>query len=221
MIKVLIAEDFSLLLEDLEETINSQADMKVVGVASDGRSIVELAWHTSFDIILMDIEMEHMTSGIDATREIREYKKDAKIIYLTAHGTKEIILTAMATGAIDYIIKGVPEEDILLHIRSAYSGKPLMESRVREIIMQEYKRLQQSEKSLLFFIHNVSDLTKTEREIIRLLLLDYKVKEIAEERCVELVTVKTQISGLLKKFGEKRTKAIVNKIKELNISHLF
>lgn len=50
---------------------------------------------------------------------------------------------------------------------------------------------------------------------------DKKVREIAEERSVEIVTVKTQISGILKKFGEKRTKAIIKKIKDLNISHLF
>lgn len=221
MIKVLIAEDFSLLLEDLEEVINKQPDMQVAGTANSGKSIVKLAKEIPFDIILMDIEMEHMTSGIEAAREIREYNEKANIIYLTAHGTKDVIITAMATGAVDYIIKGIPEQEILLHIRSAYQGRPLMESRIQDVIMQEYKRLQQSEKSLLFFIHNVSDLTATEREIIRYLLQGLKVKDIARKRSVELVTVKTQISAILKKFGETRTRAIVKKIKELNIAHLF
>ncbi len=220
-IKVLIAEDFPLLREDMVEIVNQQSDMEVVGTAANGKEIIQLAAETPFDIILMDIEMDSMNDGIEATRMIRENQEDAKVIFLTAHGTKDIIITAMATGAVDYMVKGVPEADILQHIRSAYIGKPLMDGKIQEVIMQEYKRLQQSEKSLLFFIHNVSDLTTTEREIIRLLLQGLKVREIAEARHVEMVTVKTQISGILKKFGEKRTKAIIKKIRELNIAHLF
>jgi len=220
-IKVMIADDFSLLLEDMVEIISLQSDMEVVGAATNGKEIIELAQETSFDIILMDIEMDSINDGIEATRQIREQNESAKIIFLTAHGTKGVIITAMATGAVDYIVKGIPEAEILQHIRSAYEGKPLMESKIQDIIMQEYKRLQQSEKSLLFFIHNLSDLTTTERKIIQLLLQGMKVREIATARSVEIVTVKTQISGILKKFGETRTKAIIKKIRDLNITHLF
>ena len=87
--------------------------------------------------------------------------------------------------------------------------------------MREYTRLQRSEKSLLFFINNVSQLTSAERELLRLLLDGKKVKDIAQIRCVEIITVKTQIKGLLRKFGCSRTKEIVSMIQELNISHLF
>lgn len=87
--------------------------------------------------------------------------------------------------------------------------------------MNEYKRLQRSEQSLLFFINNVSQLTAAERELVRLLLEDKKVKEIAQIRCVEVITVKTQIKSLLRKFGCSRTKEIVTLIRALNLSHLF
>lgn len=220
-IKVMIADDFKLLVEDMSEIINQQPDMVVVATASNGKEIVQLAEEKDYDIILMDIEMENTNAGITATRTIKEHNKDAKIIFLTAHGTKDIILSAMATGAIDYIVKGIEDEEVLHHIRSAYIGKSLMAREIQEIIMSEYKRLQQSEKSLLFFINNISNLTKTEREIIQLLLKKMKVKEIAKVRGVEVVTIKTQISGLLKKFGVARTNAIVKQIIELNISHLF
>lgn len=217
----MIAEDLQLLMEDMTEAVNQQEDMSVVGTASSGAGIVTLAKETDFDIILMDIEMENMKAGIEATRRIRDKVSDAKIIFLTAHGTKEMIITAMATGAIDFIVKGTPEDEVLEHIRGAHVGKPLMDREIQDVIMKEYTRLQQSEKSLLFFIHNISDLTATERDIIKLLMQDKKVREIADERNVEMVTVKTQISGILKKFGEKRTKSIIKKIRDLNISHLF
>ncbi len=220
-IRILIADDFQILIEDLEETINNQPDMMVVGTAQSGIRIQEIASEVEFDIILMDIEMENLMAGIKATEHIRDNNPEAKIIYLTAHETKDIIITAMATGAVDYIIKGSPDEEILQHIRSAYEDNPIMKGKVQEVILQEYKRLQESEKSLLFFIHNISQLTSAERELVQLLLKDMKVKEIALERSVEMVTVKTQIKSLLRKFGCTRTKEVVKIIRELNLSHLF
>ncbi|MCH6267205.1 response regulator [Neobacillus citreus] len=220
-IKIMIADDIQLLLEDLTELINSQPDMVVVGTAECGKDIEELARKVDHDLILMDIEMETTTAGIKAAERIRDWCREEKIIYLTAHETKEMILTAVGTGAIDYIVKGTKEEDILHHIRQAHIGKPLMDGKIQEMVLQEYMRLRQSEKSLLFFISNISNLTNTERALIAYLLKGLKIKEIARERSVEVVTVKSQMGTLLKKFGVSRTKEIVKTIKDLNLSHLF
>ena len=97
--KILIADDFQLLREDLTELINNQRDMEVVGTASSGKEIVNLARNTEYDLILMDIEMETMNAGILATQEIREADPEAGIIFLTAHETREMIVTAMGAGA--------------------------------------------------------------------------------------------------------------------------
>lgn len=171
--------------------------------------------------MLMDIEMETVNAGILAAEQIRDQGKGQQVIFLTAHETDQTIITAMGTGAVDYIVKGCQEQEILRHIRNAYKGKPVMEARIQETIMREYSRLQRSERSLLFFINNVSQLTAAERELLRLLLDGKKAKDIAGIRCVEMNTVKTQIKGLLRKFGCSRTKEIVSMIQELNISHLF
>lgn len=219
--KILIADDFQIIREDLTDLINSQPDMEVLGTASSGKEIVNLAKETAFDLILMDIEMESMNAGIKATEKIRELNPEAAVIFLTAHETREMIVTAMGAGALDYLVKGCDDEKMLYHIRCALEGNPIMSNKIHETVMQEYARLQKSEKSLLFFINNISKLTSTEREIIKLLLQGYKVNEIAGVRCVEASTIKTQIKGLLRKFGCSRTKEIVQNIKELNIEHLF
>jgi len=121
-IKILIADDFALLREDMIELINKQPDMEVVGDASSGREIVELAKKTEFDLILLDIEMEQMNAGILAAEKIKQEKPEGEIIFLTAHETKEMIVTAMGGGAIDYLVKGSPEDEVLHHIRCAYEG---------------------------------------------------------------------------------------------------
>lgn len=220
-IKILIADDFKFLREDLRDVINRQEDMEVIGEATSGEEIVKLAMQTDYDLILMDIEMEQMNAGIIATEKIREEDPDANIIFLTAHETREMIVTAMGAGAIDYVVKGCDEEEFLHHIRSAYEGNPIMQSRIHDTVMQEYVRLQKSERSLLYFIHCISNLTGAERELVKLLLQGYKVNEIAQFRCVENSTIKTQIKSLLRKFGCSRSKEIVQMIQELNIGHLF
>ena len=221
MIRILVAEDFDLLREDLCGILNQQPDMTVAGSAGSGKEIEALARSTACDLILMDIEMETTTAGIRATERILEEKPSLKVLFLTAHETDDMILTSMGAGAVDYIVKGCDDAELLLHIRSAWEGRPMLDARIQSVLFKEYSRLRRSERSLLFFISTVSQLTTAERELVRLLLEDKKVKEIAAIRCVEVVTVKTQIKSLLRKFGCTRTREIVSTIRELNVAHLF
>lgn len=220
-IKIIIAEDFPLLLEDLTETIEQEHDMTVVGGALSGKEVIQKVETTEHDLILMDIEMENINAGISAAEEILESNPNDLIIFLTAHETQNMVLSAMGTGAIDYIVKGTEESKVIQHIRDAYKGETVLAEKVQSIVLKEYKRLRHTEESLLFFINHLSTLTKSEKEIVRLLLDNKKVKDIADIRYVEVVTIKSQINGLLKKLGAKRTKEIIKNIKELNLSHLF
>ena len=221
MIRVLVAEDFGLLREDLCETLGQQEDMEVAGSAASGREIESLALSTRFDVVLMDIEMETTTAGIRAAERILEKKPEVKVIFLTAHETENMILTSMGAGAVDYIVKGCDEEELLRRIREAAAGHTVLDERVQNLLMKEYTRLRRSERSLLFFITAISQLTTAERELVRLLLEGKKIREIAATRCVEVVTVKTQIKSLLRKFGCTRTKEIVALIRQMGLEHLF
>ena len=220
-IQVMVAEDIPLLLEDFCDTVSRAGDMEIAGAALTGQEITRLAQERDCDVILMDIEMETMQAGILAAEAIHRRKPEVKIIFLTAHETEDIILSAMASGAVDYVVKGCEEEVLLEHIRKAYADEPALERHVQQIVMREYSRLHQSERSLIFFISNVARLTPAERELVRLLLQGLKVQEIAQARCVEVVTVKTQIKGLLNKFGCTRTKEIVALIRQMGLEHLF
>ena len=104
--RLLIAEDYDVLRQKLCEMLSRQADMEVVGAAASGREICQLAEAAEFDIILMDIEMETLNAGIQATERILDADPDAKVIFLTAHETESMILTSMGAGAVDYIVMG-------------------------------------------------------------------------------------------------------------------
>ena len=219
--RILIAEDFDLLREDLRAILSAQPDMEVVGEAATGAELVRLAEQREFDLALVDIEMENPTAGIRAAEQILDQQPDKLLIFLTAHETENVILMSMGAGAVDYIVKGVSDEELLLHIRKAWAGEAMLEKRIQHAVLKEYTRLRRSEQSLLFFINNVSQLTPTERALVRYLLDGKKIREIAQERYVEQVTVKTQVKSLLRKFGCSRTKEIVNMIRDLNVEHLF
>src|SRR5699024_10787331 len=108
-IKIIIAEDFPLLLEDLKEQLEQVEDMMVVGGGLTAKEEIGKAETIDHELILMDIEMENINDGIDAAEEIVGKNPNDRIISLTAHETQKMILSAMGTGAIDYIVKGTEE----------------------------------------------------------------------------------------------------------------
>lgn len=220
--RILVADDFPVIREYFCQIINGQENMIVVGEAGTEQEIVELATgHVEYDMILMDIEMDCANAGIRATERIRSHNINAQIIFLTAHETESIILSAMATGAVDYIVKGCDDHVIIEHINAWIAGEPIMNNNVQAVIFNEYQRLRKSEQSLLFFINNLSTLTQAERELIKLLLQNKKIREIAAIRYVEEVTIKTQIKGILHKFGCRKSKEVVKMIHDLGLEHLF
>ncbi len=220
-IHVLVAEDFDILREDICEIVENGEGMSVAAAVATGKAAVEKYHELSPDVILMDIEMESMDAGIQATEEIVAENPEALVIYLTSHESDEIIITAMATGAVDYIVKGSDPGTILDHIRAAVQGEERLDARIQQVVMGEYKRLRKNEQNLLYFIRRLSSLTPVERELVGYLLKGFKVKDIADSRNVEMVTVKSQIRTLLQKAGCNRTREVVKLIEELNISHLF
>lgn len=220
-IRIIVAEDNDVLREDLVESLSAQPDMEVVAQAATGSAAVTAAMEQECDVILLDIEMEHIRAGIDAAAAIHPQKPQVKIIYLTAHDTDDMILTAMATGAVDYFIKGNSEEWLFKHIRMAHSGNPIMSARTQRVMLQEYTRLRKNESSLLFFVNTLSKLTPTERELVRYLLQGLNARQISEVRYVGLDTVKSQIHSIRDKFGCSRTKEIVAQIRALGLEHLF
>lgn len=220
-IRVMVAEDIPLLREDICDTISRQEDMEVVASAGSGQEIRALAEERECDVILMDIEMETMQAGILAADVIHRARPDVKIVFLTAHETEDMINAAMTGGGVDYVVKGCDDEILVEHVRSAYTGHTRLDPLIHQTVMREYTRLRQSERSLIFFFNNVARLTPAERSLVKCLLDGYKVQEIARLRCVEVVTVKTQIKGLLKKFGCSRTKEVVSMIRQLRLEQLF
>lgn len=220
-IKVMVAEDMEIIREEFCHMIEEANGLQLVGEASCGKEIVALTEDIPVDVILMDIEMDKYHDGIEAAKIIMSKKPEIRIIFLTVHEDDETVFSAFTTGAVDYIVKVSEPEEILESIHKAVEGKSIIRPTIASKIRSEFSRLKKKEESLLLVFEIVSRLTPTERQLISLLLSNMKVTEIAKHRNVEVVTVKSQINLLLKKFGKRRTKEIVHLVKTLQLEYLF
>ena len=202
----MVVEDNRIIRGHICRTVDSYDDFKAVETASSGREAVETFRTHPVEIVLMDIEME---------------SAQARIVFLTSHDDDEMVVTAMATGAKDFVAKDTGAENLHNHLVAVSEDKPVLEDRVQRLVMKEYKRLSDSEQSLLYFIRHLSSLTRSEKELVGCFLAGMKTRQIAQSRCVEVTTVKSQIRTLLQKFELSRTSEMVDFIRSLKIEHLF
>lgn len=217
MIKVLIADDLHPICKRYEKYINKNADMQVVGTAYSGKEAIEKSITLEPDIVLMDIEMETRTAGLDATKSILKQLPHTKIIILTVYEDDEFVFLAFQLGVSDYLLKDASPPEIISCIRDAYHNRSPIRPVIAEKIRREFKRVKTSEQSFLYCLHIITQMTQTEIDILDLLSQGYSRTQICEIRCVELSTVKTHIKSILKKFNKTSSAEVIAIINELQI----
>lgn len=221
MIKVLLADDYDVIRTYIKNVLERDGDISVAAECSSGEEAFSVYENGKFDIVLMDIEMADKDDGIRAADAILKMDDSIPLLYLTSHESDETIVRAMSNGARDYVVKGCDDDVLRERVRKARDGSTQLDSAVQRVLMDEYKRLRKSEKSLLYFIQNLGNLTPAEKELISYFIEGLKVREIAERRFVETTTVKSQIRTLLQKFGVSRSTDVVKMVKELGVEYLF
>lgn len=217
MIKVLIADDLQPICRRYQNYINKDSDMQAVGIAYSGKEVIEKATILTPDIILMDIEMETRTAGLDATKYILKQFPQTKIIILTVYEDDEFVFQAFQLGVSDYLLKDASPEEIISCIRDAYHNCSPIRPVIAEKIRREFQRVKTSEQSFLYCLHIITQMTQTEIDILDLLSQGYSRSQICEIRCVELSTVKTHIKSILKKFNKTSSAEVIALMNELQI----
>lgn len=221
IIKCMIAEDYETLNNIFKNLINYEHDMEVIGRAFSGKEIYELAKEKEPDIILMDVEMETRTAGIEYSKKILEVNPNIKIIILTCYEDEDVILQAYEAGVVDYLLKNNSSSIILESIRAAFNDKSPIRPYAANAIRKTILSLGTYKKNLLAFTTIITTLTSSEMDVLKLLLVGKKQREIAESRSVELSTVKYHVSSILRKFKCKRTQEVVLIVKEIGVDSIL
>ncbi len=134
-IRILIADDHSLMRVGLNALFSHQEDMSIVGEACDGLQTVQLAETLDPDVVVMDLKMPKL-DGAEATRRILDVSPDAKIIILTSYGTSDDLVRAVQNGAKGAMIKSAPIEDIVDSVRIVHAGGEAFPLEVRQLVAE-------------------------------------------------------------------------------------
>lgn len=218
LIKVVICDDMYEMREYFKVQIDKEPDMSVVGTAGNEIEAIEVICREKPDVALIDMQMDCLDSGVKVAKEVNERCPDIKVVILTVHQIDELILNAYCAGVADYVLKDVSTDELFSTIRKVYNSGVNIRPFAAGKILTELSKMKAREQSLLHAVNIVNQLTKTEMEILLELNDGFTRKQIAEKRCVELVTIETHIGKILKKFGFKRTKDL---LKELNRCQIF
>ena len=210
-IKVLLAEDHVVVREGLQELIDRQKDMEVVGEAGDGEETIRLAGELGPDLVLMDIAMPKL-NGIEATRRIKELHPFITILVLTAYDNEEFIFALLEAGAAGYLLKNVRSEELLDAIHAVYNSDSVLYPTVAAKV---FKHLQVEENKKYAKQERTEILSGRELEVLRLGAEGLINKQIAKELSIGERTIQTHWRNIFNKLGvSSRTEAVVDCLKK-------
>jgi len=203
-IRILLVDDHPLLRDGLRASIGAEADMQVVGEASNGQEALDLFREHRPDITLMDLKMPVM-GGVQAIQAIRGQFASAKVIVLSTYEGDEDIHRALEAGAATYLLKDTLSKDLVRVIRAVFAGERTLPAPVAQRLAD--RMLQPA-------------LTARELEVLRLIAQGLRNKEIAGRLGISEETAQSHVRNILSKFGlHDRTEAVAVAVRR-GIVHL-
>jgi two-component system, NarL family, response regulator LiaR len=202
-IKVLIADDHSVVRQGLRMFLGSDPELEVIGEARDGAEAFKMAAELHPDVILMDLIMPGV-NGIQATANIRRELPDIEVVALTSVLEDNIIVEAVRAGAIGYLPKDTEAHELRRAIKAAAAGQVQLPPEVAKRLLREVRTPENSSELL----------TEREVEVLKLLARGRSNKEISLDLGIGEQTVKTHVSHVLNKLGvPSRTQAALYAIR--------
>jgi DNA-binding NarL/FixJ family response regulator len=204
LIRVMLADDQSLIRAGFAALINAEDDLQVVGEAANGSEAVSVALETRADVILMDIRMP-VLDGIEATRQItsNEDLVGVKIIMLTTFEIDTHVVEAIRAGASGFVGKGIEPSELLDAIRIVASGDALLSPRATQAMLAEFGRSQKRSDEPRETSAILDVLTAREREVMALVATGLSNDEIALRLHLSPLTAKTHVNRAMMKLNAR------------------
>jgi two-component system response regulator NreC len=195
-IRVLLADDHTILRAGLKMMLNAQPDIEAIGEASDGKQAISEAERLSPDVIIMDITMPEC-NGIEATRQIKRLLPDVRVLILTMHENEEYLFKTLRAGAAGYMLKEAADTDLISAIRVVSGGRFYLSPSAQSMLVSDYlQRVHTGEER-----DSYSALTEREREILKLVAEGYTNSQIGERLFISPKTVDTHRTHIMDKLN--------------------
>jgi two-component system response regulator NreC len=181
--KILIADDHGILRQGIDSLIKECADMQVVGETNNGLTVVEMTRKLRPDVVLMDVTMSGL-NGIEATRQIKSELPEVKVLALTVHTEREVILDMIKAGASGYILKECVLDDLINAIQTLAAGQSYLSPQIASTILNGIAK-----DGLKVVDGNCVIFTMRESHILKLLAGGESAKQIAAELGLSVKTI--------------------------------
>ena len=210
-VNVLLADDHKMVREGLKQLLEIDSEIKVVGEAGDGYECLNVTNKTKPNVVLLDLNMPNL-DGLQVLSIMKQQKMLCKVIVLTIHNEIEYLIKALDIGCDGYVLKDSNFETLKKAIFAVYSGETYIEPSLMPLLNASL-----AERDVLK--EKVSDLTRRELEVLKMIASGSFNKEIASTLNISERTVKNHVSNIFKKIGvSDRTQAAVFAIKNDIIS---
>jgi DNA-binding NarL/FixJ family response regulator len=194
MIRILLADDHTLVRAGLRRILSDEPDIEVVAEAADGAEAVSCAQQREFDLAILDISMPKLT-GLQAARRILEYKPDARGVMLSMHDNEEFLFESLRVGAAGYVLKSSAEHDLVAAVRTAMRGEPFLYPKAVGALVRDYLgRVQRGE------LTPGEELSPRESEVVKLIAEGHTSREIADILSISVNTVERHRHNVLEKL---------------------
>jgi two-component system response regulator NreC len=206
--RIVLADDHAVLRQGLKHLIEAEPDMEVVGETADGSEVLPLVMKLKPDVVVMDLSMPGM-SGAEATRLLRDNQPGCKVLVLTVHEDRNYLRETLEAGAIGYMLKRSPAEEIVEAIRAIAKGTVFIDSRIATkliTVMVEEKPDDSAPEA--------PEVTQREFEVLRHIAEGFSNKEIAARLEISVKTVETYKARGMEKLGINSRVDIVRTARE-------
>lgn len=216
-IKWAVCDDADYICTNFKMDLSRYDNFEFLWKANSGAQCLQLMEQSPPDILLLDIQMETETTGIDILPELKELSPSTKIIMLTSFDDSEYIFSAFANGAESYLVKTTEADKIAETMVSVRENKTMLPPDIARKLALKSKQIANSQKSLLYTAEIMSRLSASEYIILKEVCAGRSYKEIAQTRFVDVSTVRTHASRIIKKFNLPSMNDVVKALRELNV----
>lgn len=214
-IRILLADDHTIVRQGLAKLLESEPGFEVVDQARDGWEAIQKAEALRPDVAIMDISMPHL-NGIEATRHIKKLVPETRILILSMYSQDRYISEVLKLGASGYLLKDSGGEEIIYAVRVAVSGKIYLSPAISKIVVHDYLNYKRNSPESGYF----ELLTPREREVFQLLAEGHTMRGIADLLSVSLSTIKTHKANIKEKLDIEGTSQIIQLAVKIGIVNL-
>lgn len=212
-INVVLADDHTVVRNGIKMLLESEREIKVIGEANDGLEALEAVRLLQPDVLVIDIRMPNM-NGLEATRKLRAYSDKTRALILSMHNDEEYILQSVEVGASGYLLKDTSKEEFLKAIRSIHKGGKYFSGDISNVLINSYLNVKNPNTPIEKDTDSDYDLTKREKEILKLIYSGVNNKEIADQLKKSIRTIETHRFNIMKKLNVGSVVELLKKVEE-------